>query len=253
MKPISDFTYDGWQILERFTANCPEHGDYQRILCTKGERGSCQACEEAGERKRMLELEQRAKAERVERLLTFEYSALPARFARKDFDNFNASTAAQKKALAACRSYVANCAERVAAGSCLVLIGPPGIGKTHLLAATARGAIHSACFSRYTTMTAFLAAVKGCWAWHGDELGGDFKRPELLILDDLWIPQSGRDRETLLAMLDERYLANKPTLIGSNLPWPEMQKEIGMRFCDRLLEGGGEVLPMDGKSMRATV
>lgn len=248
MKPITDFTGDGWEILERFTANCPEHGDFERVRTKHGERGRCPACEEVGRQRHEAELQERLRAQRIEGLL--ESSALPARFARKDFDNYNASTTGQKKALAECRKYVADLRPRVEAGACLVLIGPPGVGKTHLLAAIVRASIYCQCSSRYSTMTAFLAAVKGSWAWHGAELGGDFTKPTLLVLDELWIPQTGRDRETLLALLDARYLEGKPTLIGSNLTWPEMQKEVGMRFCDRLLEGGGQVLAIDGKSMR---
>jgi DNA replication protein DnaC len=247
------YTSDGYEILELFSATCPDHGEYPRIKTTQGERGSCVACEEVGRQKQNAEAEARMKAEHIERLMSYEYSAMPARFAEKDFDNYNPATPVQKKALAVCRDYVSNIGKRVAAASCLVLIGPPGVGKTHLLAATARGAIYSEVHSRYTTMTAFLAAVRGAWAWHAEEHGADFKRPALLVLDDLWIPQSGRDRESLIAMLDERYLAKKVTLIGSNLPWPEMRKEVGERFCDRLLEGGGQVVPLDGKSMRATV
>lgn len=251
MKAITEFTGDGWEILEKFTANCPEHGDYQRVRTRHGERGSCHACEEVGRLRAEAEMQARTRAETIERLI--EYSGLPARFRSKDFDNYNASNQSQKKALATCRKYVAEIQSRVNAGSCLVLIGLPGVGKTHLLTATTRAAAHSLCHSYYTTMTAFLAAVKGSWAWHGAELGGEFTKPTLLVLDELWIPQTGRDRETLLAMLDARYLEGKPTLIGSNLTWPEMQKEVGMRFCDRLLEGGGQVLAIEGKSMRGAV
>lgn len=242
---------DGFKVLEELTGACSEHGQYRRFRTARGEFGRCELCKEAQIKKSEAEARERARAERVDWLLAT--SKLPERFARKDFDNYNATTTGQKKALAECRNYIANLQQKTGAGSCLVLIGPPGVGKTHLLAATTRAAIHSLCDSRYSTMTGFLAAVKGSWAWHGAELGGDFTSPRLLVLDELWIPQTGRDRETLLALLDARYLEGKPTLIGSNLTWPEMQKEVGMRFCDRLLEGGGQVLAIDGKSMRGAV
>lgn len=242
--------YHGMEILEELSANCPDHGVFKRYRTKAGERGRCGRCEEEGERRRQEEFYAQERASRITAMLRYERSGLPERFAEKDFESYNAATEGQKKALAGCREYIAQIEERVNAGACLVLIGPPGVGKTHLLVATARAAIYCAVHARYSTMTGFLAKVRGAWAWHADEHGADFRDPRLLVLDDLWIPQSGRDRESLIAMLDERYLAQKPTLIGSNLPWPEMKKEIGERFCDRLLEGGGKVLALDGKSMR---
>jgi DNA replication protein DnaC len=145
---------DAFKVLEELTGDCPEHGQFRRFRTARGEFGRCEPCKEAEIKKAEAEARERARAERVEWLLAT--SKLPERFVRKDFDNYNASTAGQKKALAECRKYVADLRPRIEAGSCLVLIGPPGVGKTHLLAATVRAAIHSLFDSRYSTMTGFL-------------------------------------------------------------------------------------------------
>lgn len=243
--------YHGFPVLGEIEETCPDHGTYKRFQTRVGVRGQCPACEELGEQRKKAEEQAQQRARWIVEYLRLAW--LPERFKGKGFDAYEPRTDAQRKALRASRQYVEDIQARVEAGAGLVLIGPPGVGKTHLLAGLVESAVRSLCFSRYTTMTGYLSAIKGCWAWHGAELGRDFLEPTLLVVDEIWKPQSDRDRESMLALLDERYRANKPTIIGSNLLWPEMKTELGERFCDRLLEGGGLVLQVDGKSMRATV
>ncbi|MND02042.1 hypothetical protein D3C83_212870 [compost metagenome] len=71
------------------------------------------------------------------------------------------------------------------------------------------------------------------------------------MFDEVWLPVHDRDREALVALVDARYRVQYPTLIASNLTWPQMKEALGERLCDRLLENGGKVLALDGASMRA--
>ena len=233
---------------ETIEASCPEHGPFVRFRGRHGLVGQCPECKRLADEKREAEASERMRVQRIERLL--EKAWLPPRFAGKGLDRYRPQNHDQRDALQACLNYVVEIDKHINAGSCLAVIGPPGVGKTHLLAAIVADACLAGYEARYTTMVSFLAAVKGSWAWNGAEFGGGFLEPSLLVLDEIWIPQTGRDRESLLALLDERYRNGDPTLIGSNLTWPQMQQELGLRFCDRLLEDGGQVLAVDGVSMR---
>jgi DNA replication protein DnaC len=238
----------GFAILEEGTGTCEQHGEYQSLKTRHG-WSDCGACQAAEAQKRQQEAADRLHVQRVEQLL--EYAKLPQRFKDKTLNTYRAQTKAQERALGACRAYFEEAAARVRVGACLVLLGPPGTGKTHLLCAMVRGLAMQEVFAVYATAMDVLKAVRGSWAWHGEEHGQNFVRPTVLALDEVWTPSADRDRESLVALLDERYRAGKPTLVASNLTWKQMQEQLGARFCDRLHEGGGLVLAMDGRSMRS--
>jgi DNA replication protein DnaC len=235
-------------VLERKEERCEQHGPFQRVRYARGWRGQCEPCWKIEVQKRAVEAEARRRAERISYL--HSSSCLDRRFEGKGFGNYVPTTAAQRKALQACEAYGAHVAHRVQAGACLVLIGQHGLGKSHLLCALLKVVIGNECSGRYTTMSDFLAAVEGNWVWHGAERGREFLGPKVLVLDEVKAPETGRDRESLFALLDARYRAVRPTLIGTNLTWPQMREQLGERFCDRLLENGGQVLALDGKSAR---
>lgn len=235
------------EVLERSTELCHEHGAFERIRTVTGWRGRCGKCLELEFERNEAEIEKRLAVQRVNALIS--RAELPPRFAAKGFDSYRPSSKGQERALRACMRYVEELPNRIRAGACLSLIGPPGVGKTHLLVAVTREACMREVPARYTTMPAFLAAVKGSWEWHGEERGVEFVRPPLLALDEVWQPASAREAGALLALIDERYRRGCSTLIASNFAWPQLQEEMGARFCDRLLEGG-EVIAVDGKSAR---
>jgi len=235
-------------VLEVASANCEQHGDYERRQVYGRWVGRCQKCSEIDRERRMAEDLARARAERIDYLLG--HADLPPRFANKGFEGYEPRTSGQAQSLQACRRYVAELDRHVAAGTCLVLIGPPGVGKTHLMVAVAADACRSEVRARYTTMATFLAALRGSWEWHAEEHAESFLTPRVLVLDEVWTPPSAREAGALLALIDERYRRGVPTLVASNLTWPQMQADVGARFCDRLLEGGGQVIAVDGKSAR---
>lgn len=238
--------------------HCDEHGDFEIILF---EHPICPMCKEA---RKVAERdarqakwdEERAAAQEQRRLQNIErlkaQAEIPRRFSAKGFDAYQPATPSQQAALSACQGYVENIDANIDAGRCLVLTGPKGVGKSHLLSAALMAICEKGIATRYSTMIEFLASVKGNWAWHGDdEVIGEFTDVLVLVLDEVWIPGHERDREAIFALIDARYRDCLPTLIATNLSWDMMREHLGERFIDRLCEAGGLILPVLGQSMRS--
>ncbi len=56
-----------------------------------------------------------------------------------------------------------------------------------------------------------------------------------------------------MALIDARYRSCRPTVVASNLTWPQLKDALGERLCDRLREDGGRLVPLDGDSVRGEV
>jgi len=233
--------------------NCEQHGPYEvRLLPSfirggQGHwRGECPQCAEARERG------EREREHNMRVMQLVQSSGIPSRCQGKGFSGFKPRTTKQTAALKACQEYATDLNRNLDGGTCLVLLGPAGVGKSHLLCAILEESIGALCPARYATAADFLAALNGNWTWHGQGAGKPFTRVPLLALDEIWLPEGGRDREALFALIDARYREQLPTLLASNMTWPEMLRSLGERLCDRLLENGGHVVTLDGESYRGS-
>ena len=138
------------------------------------------------------------------------------------------------------------------AGSCVVLVGPRGTGKTQL--ATELGLLmhqDEQLTQKYTTLSGLLQDEKDSWN-KPPQLDG-FNRPTsplkkakevgLLVLDEIQ-EVAGTDWEMsqLVRIFDERYGAMKRTVLISNLMPDAMQKFVGPSIWSRISETGLLVL-----------
>ena len=121
----------------------------------------------------------------------------------------------------------------------LVLLGGPGTGKSHLLAAVANRLIERGHSPRYWAAVDLLAWLRagfddGAEPPYQQRLDGLTARP-LLLLDDI-----GAERSTDWAverwqeLLDGRYRAQTPTVIASNLTPALIEDRLGERIASRL-------------------
>lgn len=221
-------------VPQLVAGTCEQHGAFT---------GRCAPCREMKLAQLDAEREAAERAQRIRGLL--RAADLPERFDDKGFGDYTPRTPKQEKALRACLDYAEHLEQRVASGTCLALIGNVGVGKTHLLASIARTACRRGISARYITAEGMTSA----WGFDGEDRAL-FVNPRLLVLDEVGVPATAPAASALIAMLDERYRCRRPTLVASNLTWEEMKTNVGERFCDRLLEGGGRVLIVDGKSAR---
>lgn len=186
-------------------------------------------------------------------------SDVPDRYRDRTLDGYDATVSpSAAEALSAAR--------RVAAGEMrsLVLVGPPGVGKTHLMAAIHRAVSERTLAAWLEARTAAIAEFRPVppmqlpeWCSVPElvsdlrtEMGTDLHAasdralrlrtwPELLVLDDL-----GREKisdwtgELVYTLVNARYEAMLPTIASSNLPPPELAASGYWPVVSRLAEDG---------------
>jgi DNA replication protein DnaC len=156
--------------------------------------------------------------------------------------------AAHHKALAAVKHWIAGEIRN------LILIGPVGVGKTHLAKAAIANVVLNgggATFLRagtfYRRMMDFDSSRESRMKWL-DQIA----HSPALALDDLGAAQTGNDEilGRLEDLTDRRYeITGSQTLVTTNLLPEELEKAIGVRSFDRL-RSGGETHMMPGRSQR---
>lgn len=163
------------------------------------------------------------------------------RYHKCTMNSYHASEAGQREAVKALKGYVEHWPEHCARGRGIVLFGPPGTGKDHLLIATARLIMET-------------HPVRARWV-RGEELWSDareriraeqsekdfvreFAGGDLLVLSDP-VPPSGRlsdyQASVLFRIVDTRYHRLKPTWVTLNVRHrAEADERMGSQVCDRL-------------------
>ena len=246
-------------VVSKQLANCAEHGDYAAITIKRSTTASgCPACAEIRQRASDLEAQSALTAKIASDRLQAKLgnALIPRRFADKTFEQYIAKTPQQQKALATCREYAENFDAHHAAGRCLLLLGKPGTGKTHLAAAIAWQVMtQSSATAVYRTAGGILQYIKGSYDSRAEyseaEAFASLVKPSLLVIDEVGATKPTEfEQATLFAIINGRYEDQRPTIVVSNLMPAELPPVLGERSVDRLREGGGIALVFDWQSAR---
>lgn len=247
-------------LSETFQGNCEQHGDFTgsvTVIFGKTFRTGCQKCAEirkAKEAQDEIEAQARQERERIQKKLG--NAMIPHRFVSKTFADYRAESEGQKKALSVCREYADNFRTHFDAGRCLLLLGKPGTGKTHLAAAIANQLVTTtAATAVYRTVGGILQHIKGSFdresGYSEMEAFDSYANAHLLIIDEVGATKPTEfELATLFQIINARYEELMPTVIISNLPPKSLPEALGERCVDRLREGGGIALTFDWQSAR---
>jgi DNA replication protein DnaC len=137
----------------------------------------------------------------------------------------------------------------------VLFVGPPGVGKSHLVQAIGREVLKAGFLVLYRSIFDLVRELLTQETQLGESrLLNKYLKPDLLIIDDMGLkvlPQ--KSGEILLELIMRRY-ENRSTMMTSNRPieeWGKLLSDVpaASAILDRLLHHA-EIIPINGRSYR---
>ena len=135
----------------------------------------------------------------------------------------------------------------------IILLGPPGVGKTHLACGLAVKAIETGRTARFTTLRTLIGDMGGLGRRDAKTLRA-YLKPDLLIIDEIGYTQLSPDHaNSLFELVTARYERGS-IILTSNLSFNDWGNLLGddvlaSAMLDRLLHHA-EVITINGRSYR---
>jgi DNA replication protein DnaC len=166
--------------------------------------------------------------------------------------------ARQKDVIRKCSDYADDIVNRVASGVGIVLFGPPGSGKDHIMAALIKRAIDCGLKVKWINGLDFFGNMRDSMDSETTEesIFRHLATPAVLAISDPlppWGPLTTFQSQTMFRLIDRRYRKEKPIWVTANFAdGNEAADRIGLAVQDRLRDRA-MALQCDWKSYRKTV
>lgn len=204
----------------------------------------------------------------VQKLL--QSAAIPPRYFDRGFEVYSFHNELQRRALQRCVDYAESFPD-VPRG--LLLLGPCGVGKTHLCVAILKTLIQEKMVTgKFVDEAELLRRLQYSYGPDSPETEREVLSPllkvELLVWDDLGTGRSTEwVGETIRTVINHRYTYNKQTILSTNWPLkrvaerrsgfgnvtePTLAERIGQRLFSRIMEMC-EIVEIDGPDGRTEI
>lgn len=182
-------------------------------------------------------------------------AGIPKRFLTKDFDSYQVESEAQGKNLKILKAYAERFEQIINQGTCLMMVGKSGTGKTHLAIAVLNMISkknYSVVFSSVAEILRRLRSTYGQSDETEDDVYNLYTKPDLIVIDEVGVSigDAEKRKAMLFDLINTRYNEVKPTILIGNLTRDEMENYLGIRIFDRLLENNGFIMPFEWPSYR---
>ena len=181
---------------------------------------------------------------------------MPRRFLNRNFENYLAVTRGQRQALEVCRGYAKGFEQMRRRGGGLLLLGGPGTGKTHLACAILAHVIQAGHTGLFLSVSGALRIIRDAYSPRGQRTETEalalLTAVDLLVLDEVGVAigNASTRRAMLFDILNDRYGELRPTILIGNLTSGELERSLGERIMERLMDLGSAMVPFTWSSYR---
>jgi DNA replication protein DnaC len=182
-------------------------------------------------------------------------SAIPRKYRGVSFDRAPVTTL-DRDAVRQVREYIRSLPDRLAKGKGLWFVGDVGTGKTTLAMLVSKATIDTGHSVAIYSVPRLLAEIRDTYDRDPGERSYIEFFQRLAAVDLLHLEDLGAEKQTdwvleqLYSLINERYEQQRSIMVTTNLPFEELERQIGQRTASRIVEMCDDPVKLFGEDRR---